>query len=154
MDIDEIVSEIKSSVKLNDKHTALVAFGYDDKPLGWRSVRITPDGYSYVDMLNLVMEHPCLRYCRSIEDILSIKNSSMVKELEDYKIIDDGIWIPKSELERLVKEYDNAYTNIYLQSLKDDTMPEFSALEKAKYRSIYNFIKENLLNKLNNKQSN
>lgn len=72
--LDEIISEIKSSAKLDDGHTALIAFGYDDEPLGWRSVRITPDGYSYNEMHELVMEHPSLRYCRSIKDILSIKN--------------------------------------------------------------------------------
>lgn len=72
--LDEIISEIKSSAKLDDEHTVLIAFGYDDEPEGWRSVRITPDGYSYDDMHELVMEHPGLRYCRSIEDILSIKN--------------------------------------------------------------------------------
>lgn len=73
-ELDEIISEIKSSAKLDDEHTALVVFGYDDKPKGWHIVRITPDGYSYVDMHEIVMEHPGLRYCRSIEDILSIKN--------------------------------------------------------------------------------
>ena len=72
--LDEIISEIKSSVKLDDKHTALIAFGYDNEPLGWRGVRITPDGYLYDDMHELVMEHPGLRYCRPVEDILSIKN--------------------------------------------------------------------------------
>jgi hypothetical protein len=72
--LDEIISEIKSSAKLDDEHTVLIAFGYDNEPLGWRSVRITPDGYSYDDMHELVMEHPGLRYSRSIEDILSIKN--------------------------------------------------------------------------------
>lgn len=71
--LDEIISEIKSNVKLDDEHTALIAFGYDNEPLGWRSVRITPDGYLYDDMHELVMEHPGLRYSRSIEDILSIK---------------------------------------------------------------------------------
>lgn len=71
--LDEIISEIKSSAKLDDGHTALIAFGYDDEPLGWRSVRITPDGYSYNDMHELVMEHPSLRYCRSVKDFLSIK---------------------------------------------------------------------------------
>lgn len=72
--LDEIISEIKSSAKLDDEHTVLIAFGYDDEPEGWRSVRITPDGYLYDDMHELVMEHPDLHYCRSIEDILSIKN--------------------------------------------------------------------------------
>ena len=72
--LDEIISEIKSGAKLDDGHTALIAFGYDDEPLGWRSVRITPDGYSYNDMHELVMEHPSLRYCRSIKDIYQLKN--------------------------------------------------------------------------------
>lgn len=46
-------------------------------------------------------------------------NTYFVK-LKEYKIIDDGIWIPKEELEELVKKYDDEYTKLFQWSATVD----------------------------------
>lgn len=82
-----------------------------------------------------------------------MKDAKFVK-LKDYKVIDDGIWIPKSELEELVKKYDSEYTKLFKQSAYTDPTSvdevEFITRELTKatvnyhiYRDLVNLINFN-----------
>lgn len=83
-----------------------------------------------------------------------MENSKFVK-LKDYKIIDDGIWIPKSELEELVKKYDGEFTRLFRQSAKTDPTNidevEFMTRELTK-ATMYYHIYRDLVNLINMKK--
>lgn len=67
-------------------------------------------------------------------------------KLKDYKIIDDGIWIPKEELEELMKKYDEEYTRLFQNSANTDPTDidevEFITRELTKVNTHYHICRD------------
>lgn len=76
-------------------------------------------------------------------------------KLKEYKIIDDGIWIPKEELEELVKKYDDEYTKLFKWSATVDPTNidevEHATRELTK-TSVYYHIYRDLVKLINQKK--
>lgn len=60
-------------------------------------------------------------------------------KLKDFKIENNGIWISKSELERLRKMYDHEYSCLFNTKFQDDKT-RISLLEKCNTK--YHIAKE------------
>lgn len=58
---------------------------------------------------------------------------------KEYKIIDDGIWIPKEELEELMKYYDSECTKLY-ERVEED--PSYASREYMKADIHYKICRD------------
>lgn len=67
-------------------------------------------------------------------------------KFKGYKIIDDGIWIPKEELEEFVKKYDDEYTKLFKRSATVDPTDvdevEHITRELAKTATYYHIYRD------------
>lgn len=89
-----------------------------------------------------------------MKDYMFTDKTYFVK-LKEYKIIDDGIWIPKEELEELVKKYDDEYTKLFKWSATVDPTNidevEHATRELTK-TSVYYHIYRDLVKLINQKK--
>ena len=89
-----------------------------------------------------------------MKDYMSTDKTYFAK-LKKYKIIDDGIWIPKEELEELVEKYDEEYTKLFKWSATVDPTNidevEHATRELTK-TSVYYHIYRDLVKLINQKK--
>ena len=67
-------------------------------------------------------------------------NKASFIKLDNYKIISDGIWIPKDELKKLMQYYDNKYTTLYTLNPKSKQELQILDLKYKICRQLFKLI--------------